>query len=106
MTNTEAYIELNSMTGKYKFSGKEKEAIYHAAYLVKKKAEEEKVKAMCMYYVGDYKFHEFKDALKMARTTPNLRNSFILEKRLDANGNGKTKKYTLSNGEILGVHLL
>ena len=104
MTNVEAYIALNEMVEKYRFTLKEREAINHAAYLVKKKVEDEKIKAMCMYYIGDYKFHSFKDALRMANTNKELKNSFILEKRLDENGNGKTKKYKLSNGKVLGVY--
>ena len=104
MNNTEVYAELKKLAEKYDFTATEKEAIHHAAYLAKKKVEDEKAKARCMYYIGDYKFHSFDDALKMANSTYTLKNSFILEKRLDENGNGKTKKYKLSNGKILGVY--
>ena len=106
MNNTEVYAELKKLAEKYDFTATEKEAIHHAAYLAKKKAEDEKIKATCKYYIGEYKFSSFNDALKMANSSYALRNSFILEKRMDENGNGKTKKYKLSNGKVLGVYTI
>ena len=45
----------------------------------------------------------FKDAMYMAATNNKYKNSFIIEKRTDKNGNITSKKYKLANGKILGV---
>ena len=109
MTSTEILPILKEITKRYEFSSVELDALRHVEYIIKKKAEEEKREVSgpsVMYYVGEYRFKRFKDALLMAKNNKMLRNSFILEKRLYENGVGVTKKYTLSNGQILGVKMM
>ena len=87
-------------------SVKEKEALYKMLLIAEQKAEEEdKAKKMsdCVWCVGSYFFHSIKDALYMVEHNDKYKNSYILEKRTDENGNITTKKYKLVNGKILGV---
>lgn len=106
MTFTEAVDQIENVIKNRNCSIKEKEALYKAQLLLEKKAEEEhkeKNSKDCVWCIGDYFFHQFKDALYMAVNNEKYKNSYILERRTDENGNVTSKKYKLVNGKVLGV---
>ena len=103
MTYTESVPILKNLPEKYNFTHEEKEAFANLFYVCVKKAKEEKSKPECVYHVGKYYFHNWKDAMTAVR---NYKEKYIIEKRTDVNGNMVSKKYTISNGKILGVKTL
>ena len=99
MTYKESLPLLEGVLKRYDLVEDEKEAIRMALYVCKKKAESEKPE--CLFYVDKYYFHSWRDALTAAKK---FKCKHILEKRSDSQGNMITKKYTILNGKILGVH--
>jgi len=101
MTYTESLKYLNGLPRKYGFTSEENEAFANIMYIVRKRAQEEAKHPQCLYYVGKYYFKDWNNAMQAVKR---YKEKYILEKRVDVNGNMITKKYTISNGRILGVH--
>lgn len=103
MTYMESMPILEGLAEKYHFASSEREAMANAIYLCKKMAKEEASRPTCLYYVGDYYYKEWKNAITACR---NMKQKYILEKRTDNSGHMITKKYTIANGKVLGVRTL
>lgn len=104
MTYKDAMPILKDLPQKYNFTSEEKEAFANVIYICKKKAEEETFTPACLYYVGEYFFHDWKNAVKACKF---MKEKYIIEKRTDKSGQMTAKKYTITpKGEILSVRKL